>query len=219
MKRQHFSLIGAVAFAVLPATAGAQSQFLKKTATNVIRKVGVHLNMSVRDPVDPDITKGRSFGVSIGLSPGRTNGWRYPVSLTMFDENLHSPSGQEFAALRTTAIMAGIGYGWHFGRLSTGASLQTGYAFNHGEANGAIQQAFAVPNGAVSLHVDNSMLLRPQVKVEYFITPKFTLRASTDYMMMRPGIAVTTAAEQFADRWHASNVHANVGIGFYPMRK
>ena len=98
-------------------------------------------------------------------------------------------------------------------------SLQTGYAFNHGEANDAIQQAFGVSNGAVSLHVDNSTLLRPQVKVEYFITPKFTVRASADYMMMRPGIVVTTPTEQFADRWNASNVHANVGIGFYPMRK
>jgi hypothetical protein len=219
MNLQHFGLIGAIGFAVLPAPAGAQSQFFKDSVTSTIRKVGVHVNMNFRDPVDPDVTKGRTFGVSIGLSPGRTNGWRYPVGLTMFDEDLHSPSGQEFAALRTTALMAGIGYGWHFGRLSTGATLQTGYAFNHGQANGDIQQAFAVPNGAVSLDVDNSTLLRPQVKAEYFITPKFTLRASADYMMMRPGIAVTTPAERFVDRWNASNVHASVGVGFYPMRK
>jgi hypothetical protein len=63
------------------------------------------------------------------------------------------------------------------------------------------------------------MLLRPQVKAEYFITEKFTLRASADYMRLRPDIVATTPTGQIGDRWDASNVHANVGIGFYPFRK
>ena len=54
----------------------------------LIRKVGVHGNMSVRHPTDNDVTRGLTFGPSIGLSPGRTNGWKYPVALSMFSEDL-----------------------------------------------------------------------------------------------------------------------------------
>ena len=115
--------------------------------------------------------------------------------------------------------MAGIGYGWHFGRLSTGASLQTGYAFNRGRTEGDVPLVFDVPLSAVSVEVGNSLLLRPQVKAEYFITPKFTARVSADYMLLRPDIVVTTPTERIEDRWNASNVHANIGIGYYPFRK
>jgi hypothetical protein len=219
MKLLNLGLLGAVVVAIAPAPAAAQSEFVRNHTKDMIRKVGVHLNMSVREPVDPDVTKGQTFGISIGMSPGRSNGWRYPVGFTMFSENLHSPNGEQFAAMSTKAITAGIGYGWHFGRLYTGASLVTGFAMNRGRIDGDVQRAFDAPDGAVSLHVGNSMLLRPQLKAEYFLTPKLTLRATADYMMLRPGISVTTPSGRIADRWNASNVHANIGIGYYPWRR
>jgi hypothetical protein len=153
------------------------------------------------------------------LSPGQTNGWRYPVGITMFNENLHGPNGQQFALLRSRAIMAGIGYGWHFGRLSTGVSLQAGFAFNSARPRGDVPGAFDLPGGAVSMHAGNSPLLRPQIKAEYFITPKFTFRVSGDYMLIKPDITVTTPVGTISDRWNASNIHANVGFGYYPFRK
>jgi hypothetical protein len=218
MAIRTFVFVGALLFAMIPAPSYAQSDFIKDHMSEVLQKVGVHLNMSFREPIDPDVTKGTTFGGSIGLSPGRTNGWTYPVGFTMFGEDLHSPSGATFGEMRTKAIMAGIGYGWHFGRLSTGATLQTGFAMNRGRTMGDIQQAFDVPNGAVSMHVSNSALLRPQVKAEYFLTPKLTMRVSADYMLMRPDIIVTTPEGQFANRWNASNFHANFGFGLYPFR-
>ena len=204
---------------VAPSRAQAQPQFIKDNVAKMVRKVGVHLNTSFRNPVDSDVTKGRTFGVSIGLSPGNTNGWRYPIGLTMFSENLHSPNGQPFAELRSRAIMAGIGYGWHFGRLSTGASLQGGFAVNHAATQGDALSAFGVSEGVVSAHAANSPLLRPQIKAEYFITPKFTFRVSADYMWLRPAITATTPAGVIADRWNPSNFHANIGFGVYPFRK
>lgn len=56
-------------------------------------------------------------------------------------------------------------------------------------------------------------------EAEYFITPRFTFRVSGDYMLIRPDITVTTPAGTMSDRWNASNLHANVGLGFYPFRK
>ena len=101
---------------------------------------------------------------SIGLSPGRSNGWRYPFALTFLSQDLHSANGGGFASVRTRAILGGIGYGWHFARPSTGVQTQTGYAFNHATLDGDVEHAFNVPNGTVSIHIDNSWLLRPEIK-------------------------------------------------------
>jgi hypothetical protein len=219
MTLRTFGAVGAVLVAMAPGAARAQSESLKDTAIKMLPKVGVHVNMSSRTPVDPDVRKGTTFGVSIGLSSGLTNGWTYPFGLATFSEDLHSPNGERFAVMKSTAILAGIGYSWYAGRLSTVASLQTGFAFNRGKTEGDVLRAFAVPSGTVSLQVDNSPIVRPQVEAEYFITRKFTLRASAAYLMTRPGIAVTTPLERIVDRWNASNIHANIGIGFYPLRK
>lgn len=219
MKLRDFGLIGTVLLTMVPAPAQAQPEFIKETATKIIRRVGVRANMSFRDPVDPDVSKGTTFGLSVGLGPGHTNGWRYPIGFTMFSENLHSPNGEPCAVMRSTAIVAGIGYSHHFGRLSTGASLQTGFAFNRGRTEGDMQRAFGVPDSAVSVDVGNSLLLRPHVKAEYFFTPTFAFRVSADYVLIRPDIAVSTPTERITDRWDTSNAHATVGVSFYPFRK
>ena len=219
MKRRIVLLIITAGMAFAPAAAHAQSSFIKDNVAEIIRKVGVHGNVSFRHPIDEDVTKGISLGGSIGLSPGRTNGWKFPVALTLFRENLHSPNGEEFAEVRTLALVAGIGYGWHFGKLSTGVQLQTGVALNHGRLTGDMPVAFGVPNGSVAIDAHTSALLRPQVKAEYFLTEKFSLRASADYVWLRPDIDVTTPTERFTDRWELSNVHANIGVAFYPFRK
>ena len=219
MKIHHASIILALSFFLAPATAQAQPEFLKDNVGKLVRKVGVHVNISVREPLDHDVTKGTRFGASIGLAPGRSNGWRYPFALTTFSENLHTPSGEKFAVFKSRAILAGIGYGWHFGKLSTGASVQGGWGFNQGMLVGNVAQSFGVPDGPSSIHIQNAPLLRPQIKAEYFITEKFTVRTSADYMLLRPSVSVTANGIPQEDRWHASNFHANFGIGFYPFRK
>ena len=219
MKFTTLVMLVLAGLAVVPDQAQAQPSFLKDNVAKMVRKVGLHGNVSFREPTDPDVTKGTTFGASVGLSPGRTNGWRYPFGFTTFSEYLHGPNGQQFATFRARAIMVGIGYGWHFGRLSTGASLQTGYSFNRARPDGDLLGAFDVPSGLVSVEAGNSWLLRPQAKAEYFITPKFTFRVSADYMLMRPDIVVITPTGRISDRWDASNAHANIAFGVYPFRK
>ena len=207
--------------ALLPAPAMAQAQptFMKDHIAAFARKVGVHANASARMPTDADVTKGVTFGGSMGLAPGRTNGWRFPIGIAMYGEYLHAPSGRQFAVFRTRALMAGVGYGWHFGRLSTGASVQTGFGVNRAIARADAAEAFGDPAGAVFVQVHNALLLRPQLKAEYSITQRFTLRMSADYMLTRPDIAVITSAGTVDDHWDVSNLHANIGIGVYPFHK
>jgi hypothetical protein len=219
MKCQPVALTSVLILTLVPSMAHAQSSGIKDNAVRLIRKVGIHANGSYRYPLDSDVTKGWGTGVSVGLSPGRTNGWRYPVALTFFSQDLHSTNGVEFASVRTRAILGGIGYGWHFGRLSTGVQIQTGYAFNHANLDGDVEHAFNAPTGTVSTEADNSWLLRPAIKAEYFITSKFTVRVSGDYVYMRPGIVVTTPVQRFERQWDESNLHANFGVAFYPFRK
>ena len=215
MKIRDLRVIAALILLLVPAP--AQAGVIKDNLARLIRKVGIHGNGSYRHPLDRDVTKGWGYGVSIGLSPGHTNGWKYPFALTFFTQDLHSPNGDEFASIRTRALLGGIGYGWHFGRFSTGVQLQTGYALNHVSVKGDLEHAF---NAAmVSVDVGNSWLLRPSVKAEYFLTPKFSVRVSGDYVYMRPSIAVTTPTERFEGRWDESNLHANFGVAFYPFRK
>ena len=69
------------------------------------------------------------------------------------------------------------------------------------------------------MDVSDTWLLRPQIKAEYFLTRKFTVRVSGDYVLTHPEIVVITPAGQISNRWDASNFHANVGIGVYPFHK
>ncbi len=218
MKASPFAVL-AVLVLLSPSTALAQQSFIKTNVTKLIRKVGVHANVSFRAPVDNDVTEGQTYGVSIGLSPGDTNGWRYPFALAFFGEDLHGPTGAQFARLRARAILGGIGYGWHFGKLSTGVALQAGYGIYHLDGEGDVFTALNQTSGPVTMDVSDTWLLRPQIKAEYFLTRKITVRVSGDYIQTRPDIVVTTPAGQISRQWDASNFHANFGIGVYPFHK
>ena len=94
----QLSRIGALtvaALTVVVAPARAQSDFIKDNAGKIIRKVGVHASVGLRHPIDDDVSSGRSIGVSVGLAPGLTNGWKYPVSLSWYHENLISPKFEQ----------------------------------------------------------------------------------------------------------------------------
>lgn len=220
MKASFAALTALTALLLLcPSTALAQPEFIKSNVGKMIRKIGVHANTSFRAPVDHDVTEGRTYGLSIGLSPGETNGWRYPFALAFFSEHLNSPSGTQFARLRSRALLGGIGYGWHFGKLSTGVALQAGYAIYSLRGEGDVFTALDLINGPVTMDVSDTWLLRPQIKAEYFLTRRITVRVSGDYVQTRPEISVTTPAGRIDKRWDASNFHANIGIGVYPFHK
>jgi len=208
----------ALILALLPSPALAQSEFLKDNLTKIVKKVGLHASTSFSDPVDQkNVIRDGSYGFSVGLAPGHDNGWRYPVGLAWFTEELKSPNGTSFAKLQSRPVVAGIGYGWHFGKLSTGAQLQAGWSFNSLKPSDDLATAFET--GGVSVDVGNAFVVRPQLKVEYFLTPKFTVRSSLNYILSNPRVTIVTPQGTTSERWDASNVTLSVGVGFYPFRK
>ena len=218
MKTYYASALLVIGVVAAPLPAQAQPEFVKDNVTKIVRKLGVHANVSVREPVDGDVTKGTTYGGAVVLGGGRNPGWKYPVAITSSNMNLHAPGGEQFGRLKSWALVGGIGYNWNFGKLTASAGLQAGYAFNSGTLDGNAALAFG-DNGPVSLKIGNAFLLRPKVSLEYFLTPKFTLRTTGDYVETHPTITVTTPAGAISDRWNASSFHATVGIGFYPFRK
>ena len=103
--------------------------------------------------------------------------------------------------------------------MSTGVSLQGGFAVNRVRPAGDVLRAFDLAAGDVAVHVHNAFLVKPQLKAQHFLTPKFTLRISGDYLFMRPDITGDTPVGAFRNRWDASNFHANIGVGIYPFRR
>ena len=220
MRRHVLGTSVAIILALLPRPAAAQSEFVKGNLTKLIRKVGFHASTSFADPVGTDrVRRDGSYGVSVGLAPGKTNGWRYPFGIAWYTEELVSPNGPVFGELRARPIYGGIGYGWHFGKLSTGIQLQAGWSFNTFKANGDIAPAFGFAPTDIAVHVGNSFAVRPQFKVEYFLTPKFTVRGSLNYVFTNPRVTISTPNGVTSDRWNASNVSLAVGIGVYPFRR
>jgi len=209
----------AVAF-FFAATAGpalAQPEFSKQNITKIIRKVGIHANVGEMKPFSDNVTKGLTKGVSIGLAPGQHNGWKFPVGISWYSEELNGPTGTQFATLRANPILAGIGYGWHFGsNLSTSAAVQAGYSFNKVSRAGNPAGAFA-SGEPVSITVGNSVLYRPRVQAEYFVSRKFSVRSTLSYIIMRPDVVVTTAAGRMGQTWKADGINASVGLAFYPL--
>jgi hypothetical protein len=189
----------------------------KEDLKNLMRKVGVHANIGVRAPTDKDVTEGLTTGISIGLAPGSRSGWKFPVSLSSYGEDLNGPSGDHFGRLTMQGLYAGVGYGWHAGsRFSTSVALQAGYSRNKVRAIDTNGRAFA-SGDPVSIDVDNSFVLRPRWNTEYFVARKMSVRTSLNYVITNPDIVVMTAAGRETQTWKPSALNASVGVAFYPF--
>jgi hypothetical protein len=221
MKLQALGLAAALVLTLTPSAHAQDYDFFKEKAIKIIEKTGVHVSTSFADPLDKaSAEKDGSWGLSVGLAPGVRNGWRTPFGIAWFTEQLRNPSNHVvFSELRSRPILAGIGYSWHFGQLSTGAQLQAGWAFNSLKTDGDPAVSFAPQGGVLAVDVHHAPVLRPQFKIEYFLTKKLTARSALSYMFEKPRVDIITPAGTISERWSASNVQLSVGLGFYPFRK
>jgi hypothetical protein len=96
--------------------------------------------------------------------------------------------------------------------------MGVGYSFNKVTLNDGVSTAFGV-GGPVAVDVSNSWVLRPQVKAEYFLTRKITLRSQLSYSYTDPNVIVRTGAQDFSHEWRPHHVQLNLAVGFFPFRK
>ena len=121
------------------------------------------------------MTRGVSFGPSVGLAPGHTERVEVAAALNMFSEEpLHGFNGEQFGTVRPRALVGGDGLGWRLGQLSIGPDFEVGYAFNHSSVTGdagAFEESGPLrnPRGqfmAPASRAQGRVLITPQTDVQ-----------------------------------------------------
>ena len=191
---------------------------MKSKLKSLIEKSGVYVSASTRTSVDNDVVMGPTFGVGYGTAGAKRNGWKYPFSFSGYRGNLETSSGVEFGEFKAKQIMSGVGYQWVHGKMVYSAQVGLGYSFNDIILNEAAPMAFA-STSAIRYDVSNSFVVRPQVKAEYFVHPKLSLRTQLSYTFTDPDVVVHTGTEMLTREWRPHHVHLSFAVGIFPFRK
>ena len=204
--------------ALAPRPAEAQSDFVKDKVKSLIEKSGVYVSTSTRSSIDNDVRMGQTFGIGYGTAGSKRNGWKYPFSFSGYSGDLETSSGTEFGRFKARQIMSGVGYQWVHGKMVYGAQLALGYSFNEVTANAETPAVFnsAAP---VSIAVSNSFVVRPQIKAEYFVHHKLSVRTQVSYTYTDPDVVVQTPTERLSREWRPHHMQFSVGVGIFPFRK
>jgi hypothetical protein len=215
--RNLFPIVALIA-ALVPGSAEAQSDFIKDKVKNLIEKSGVYVSTTTRSSIDNDVRMGQTFGIGYGTAGAKRNGWKYPFSFSGYSGDLETTSGTEFGRFKARQIMSGVGYQWVHGKMIYGAQLGLGYSLNSVTANA---EAPAVFNSAapVSIEVSNSFVVRPQIKAEYFLHHKMSVRTQLSYTYTDPDVTVQTPTERLSREWRPHHMQFSVGVGIFPFRK
>ena len=220
MKLRNLGLIVGLLIALTPAPARAQGDFIKGKLKDLIETSGIYVSLSSRSALDDNVQMGRSLGIGWGMA-GRNprDGKKYPFSFSSYSGNLETEAdGARFGRFKAQQLMSGIGYQWVRGKMKYGAQLGAGYSFNSVTLDPGVAIAFGVPE-PVGVTVSNSWVLRPQVKAEYFVHPKLSLRTQLSYTYTDPEVVIHTVNQDFAREWKPHHVQMSVALGFFPLRK
>jgi len=219
MKLRHLGVIIAFLVALLPRPAQAQGDFLKNNLKHWIEKTGVYVSASTRTALDDEVNMGTTLGVGIGFASEHPHsGRKYPFSFSGYGADLQTDGGNEFGRISAKQIMSGIGYSWVRGKMIYGAQLGVGYSFNKVTLDPGVARAFGVPE-PVGVDVSNSWVLRPQVKAEYFLFRKLSLRTQFSYTLTDPDVVIHTVNQDFVHDWNPNHFQLSFAVGVFPFRK
>ena len=220
MRLLNLGLFGALIFALLPAPAQAQGDFLKDKLKSIIEKSGVYVSMSTRSSLDNDVNMGPSLGIGYGsASPRPRTGKKFPFSFSSYSGDLETAAdNNRFGRFSAKQLMSGIGYQWVRGKMIYSTQLGLGYSFNDVTLDPGVAVAFGVPE-PVGVDVSNSWVVRPQAKAEYFIHKKLSVRGQLSYTYTNPDVVITTVNEQFTQEWRPHHFQMGIALGVFPFRK
>jgi hypothetical protein len=203
-----------------PASAQAQGDYMKDHLKGLIEKSGIYVSMTTRTPIDDDVHMGPSLGIGYGTaSSNQRTGKKYPFSFSSYGGDLETADAHNrFGRFRAHQIMSGIGYQWVHGKMVYSAQLGLGYSFNSVSLDPGVAIAFGVPE-PVGVSVSNSFVVRPQVKAEYFLHRKLSLRTQLGYTYTDPEVVIHTVTEDISHEWRPQHMQLSFALGFFPFRK
>jgi hypothetical protein len=216
---RNLGLIGAFILALFQGSAQAQGDFLKSNLKHWIEKTGVYVSASSRTALDDEVDMGRSIGFSVGFaSEHQRRGRKYPFGYSSYGGDLETSNGSNFGRIRARQIMGGIGYQWARGKLVYGGQVGVGYSFNNVTLDPGVAVAFGVPE-PVGVTVSNSWVVRPQLKAEYFVHPKVSLRTQGSLTYTDPDVVIHTVTHDIAHQWNPNHWQLSFAVGFFPFSK
>jgi hypothetical protein len=218
MRLQHLGLIAAIALTLAPRPAEAQGEFIKSKLRDIIERSGVYVSASTRTAVDDEVDMAPSIGIGYGLAGRQRGGRKIPFSFSSYRGDLETSGGNGFGRLSAKQIMTGIGYQWVRGKMVYGAQVGVGYSFNRVTLNPGVAAAFGVPE-PVGVTVSNSFVVRPQLKAEYFVHRKLSLRTQLSYTYTDPEVVINTVSDEIAHEWRPHHVQLSFAVGVFPFRK
>ena len=204
--------------ALAPRPAQAQGDFIKDKVKSLIEKSGVYVSTSTRTAIDNDVRMGQTFGIGYGTAGSKNNGWKYPFSFSGYSGDLETTGGLEFGRFKARQIMSGIGYQWVHGKMVYSAQLGLGYSLNSATVNPGAGEIFSSA-APVNISVSNSFVVRPQIKAEYFLHHKLSVRTQLSYTFTDPDVVVHTATGSYSREWRPHHMQFSVGVGIFPFRK
>jgi hypothetical protein len=217
---RNLGLIGALLVALWPSPAQAQGDFIKEKLKHLIEKSGVYVSASTRTALDSEVSMAPSIGIGYGSAGRQRTGKKFPFSFSGYRGDLETNGGTQFGRLSASQIMSGVGYQWARmgGKMVYGAQLGIGYSFNKVKLDPGVALAFGVPE-PVGVEVSNSWVLRPQVKAEYFVHRKLSLRTQFSYTYTDPDVVIHTVDRDYAHEWNPDHWQLGFAVGFFPFRK
>jgi hypothetical protein len=219
MKLRTVGLVAALLLALVPHPAQAQGDFIKDKVKSLIEKSGIYVSTTTRSSIDNDVRLGQTFGVGYGTAGSKRTGIRYPFSLSGFSGDLETTSSSaSFGRFKSRQLLTGIGYQWVRGKMVYGAQIGVGYSFNKVTLDPAAANAFA-STSPIAIDVDNSFVVRPLVKAEYFIHPKLSARVQASYTYTDPDVIVHTSSGSMSREWRPHHMQFSVAVGVFPLRK
>jgi hypothetical protein len=150
----------------------------------------------------------------------KNHGWKIPFSFSGYHADLETAGGNQFGDMKTRQILSGIGYQWARGeKFFYGVQLGVGYSFNRMSLNATASDAFAAAGQPVTYDIDNSWVVRPQVKAEYFFHRKMSVRTQLGYTYTDPDVVIATPTQVLTHEWRPHHMQFNVSVGFFPFLK
>lgn len=173
-----------------------------------VRFVGVGASLNLARPSDGALTNRTAVGPLLRLRPrhglGPTVGFSWTRSALG-----GSGDASSLARLRVRPVMLGAEYGQVRGRLSAGASIVAGYAFNSLD----IDATRAGPDRAIA--VGNSFAWRPGLSVWYDIAPRLGVNVFVGRVFTRPEVTFASDSAVASRRVRADSTVINVGVAYW----
>ena len=172
------------------------------------RRVGVGASLTLARPSDAALANSAKIGPLLRLRPRHGIGPTVGFSWTQTTLG-GGGDASSLASLRVRPVMLGIEYGQVHGRLSAGASIVGGYAFNSLD----IDATRAGPDRAIA--VGNSFAWRPGLTVWYDIAPRLGVNVFFGKVFTRPEVTFASDSAVDSRRVRADSAVINLGVAYW----